>query len=407
MGHMQKCLPFNRKIIDSLKIKMRFRTTEMKELTLSKYMYETVALSMQTTNQLPISSVCNAKCMFCSNNMNPFPIYRVGFRQLEDVKKGIALLDPRADEIRLGDSLPGRISEGEALLHPEIWTILRLVRNKAPHNMIQINTNGTMLTKDFVEKLVDFKPLKFTISYHSDNADNWQKIFNLGAKHYKIAYESFYHLSMKGFVIQGAIVPLPRLVGYDDIEKTLKSMKAWTNNIIIYAPGYSYKASSELKEILNVDYKELSLFLAEMRKKFKMQLSFQLDPKSPLRFDPYPLMQRSYATKHQNILWMLSEAAFRRAAKMIRDWNFYFPNEHHIVSVKNFTYRGNISCSGLLMVSDFRKAIKKTLNQLEKDNIKIDLILLPINAFDRFGDDLKGENYSTLEEEFNLHVWLG
>jgi len=83
-------------------------------LTLSKYMYETIAIG--AGNQLPISSVCNAKCIFCSNNMNPFPIYREGFRSLKDVKKGIALLDANNSvEIRIGDSLPGRISEGEAL----------------------------------------------------------------------------------------------------------------------------------------------------------------------------------------------------------------------------------------------------------------------------------------------------
>ncbi len=52
-------------------------------LILSKYMYETVAGGF--TNQLPVSSVCSAKCIFCSNHMNPFPIYREGFRALDDI----------------------------------------------------------------------------------------------------------------------------------------------------------------------------------------------------------------------------------------------------------------------------------------------------------------------------------
>lgn len=109
-------------------------------MTLSKFMYETVAIG--ATNQLPISSVCNARCMFCSNEMNPFKIHRVGFRPLDDVKKGIALLDPNSlAEIRPGDSLPGRISEGEALLHPELMAILSLIREKTPNNVIQINTD--------------------------------------------------------------------------------------------------------------------------------------------------------------------------------------------------------------------------------------------------------------------------
>ena len=59
--------------------------------------------------------------------MNPFPIARLGFRPLDDIKKGIALLDQNpAGEVRIGDSLPGRISEGEALLHLELGEKLKV-----------------------------------------------------------------------------------------------------------------------------------------------------------------------------------------------------------------------------------------------------------------------------------------
>jgi uncharacterized Fe-S cluster-containing radical SAM superfamily protein len=377
----------------------------MNDLNLSKFMYEMVAHTGKTYNQLPLSSVCNANCIFCANNMNPFPLPRIGFRSLEDVNKGISLLDPQAEAIRL--DLPGRISEGEALLHPDILKILQLVRNKAPRSEIQIETNGTMLTKGFVEKLKPFKPIRFIISYHSDNPEFWQKIFNLGQKHYKIANESFYHLSMNGFVIEGAIVPLPHLVGYADIENTIKIMKAWTNYVVIIAPGYSHKASSELKKILDVDFRELSAFVTEMRKKYEIQLSLQTDLLRPLMFNPYRLMQRSFKAKYRNVLWLLSEAAYERAKNILEDWNPFVLNEHFAFMVRNNTYRGNITCSGLLMVSDFREAIKQALSALEKKGAKIDLMLLPQNAFDRFGDDLKGENYSMLSDEFEIPVWLG
>jgi hypothetical protein len=377
----------------------------MNDPTLSKYMYETVAHAGKSSVQLPISSICNAKCLFCANNMNPFPLHKIGFRSLEDVKKGISLLDPQAGEISL--DLPGRLAEGEPLLHPDIFKILQLVRNKAPHSAIQINTNGTMLTKGFVKKLIPFKPMKLIISYHSDNPEYWQKIFNLGQKHYKTASESFYHLSMNGFLIEGVIVHLPNLVGYADIENTIKTMKAWTNHVIILPPGYSHKASPELKKILDVDYCELSAFVIEMRKKYKIQLSLQTDLLSPLRLNPFRLMQRTFNAKYRNVLWLFSEAAYERAKRILEDWNPFVPNEHFAFMVKNYTYQGNITCSGLLMVSDFREAIKQALSALEKKRAKIDLVLLPPNAFDRFGNDLKGENYSMLGDEFEIHVWLG
>ena len=369
-------------------------------------MYETLALGGKPTNQLPISSVCNAKCVFCSNKMNPFPILREGFRPLEDVKKGIALLDPQAEEIRLGDSLPGRISEGEALLHPDILTILPLVRKKAPHSALQINTNGSMLTKEFIASLMPFKPMKLTISYHSDNPKHWCKIFSLGRNEYKVAYESFYYLSMNGFVIEAVMVPLPHLVGYADLENTIKVLKAWTNHLMIYLPGYSFKASEELKKLLDVDFRELSSFFIQMRKKYKIEIFVQPDLFRPLGFNPYALMLRTCKAKYQNVLWLLSEAAFKRARHILEAWNPFVPNDHFAFIASNRTYRGNIICSGLLMVSDYRKAIQRALAEFKNKNINIDLVLLPKNAFDRFGDDLTGENFSTLKDEFNIPIWV-
>jgi uncharacterized Fe-S cluster-containing radical SAM superfamily protein len=377
---------------------------KMNGLTLSKFMYETIALGGMTINQLPISSLCNSECIFCSNTMNPFPIHRLGFRPLDDIKKGISLLDVQAGEIRLGDSLPGRISEGEALLHPDLLVIMQLIRNKVPHCTIQINTNGSLLTKELIERLNPFKPIKFTISYHSDDSKNWQKIFNRGPEFYKVAYESFYHLSMNGFLVEGALVPLPRMVGYSDIQNTLKVLKAWTKKIIIYAPGYSIKISPELKEILDIDFNELSVFIAEMRKKLRIELELHPDLKKPLIFTPSPLMYKTYDAKYKNVLWLLSEAAFERAKKILENWNPYLPNEHFAFMVKNNTYGGNIICSGLLLVSDFQETIKKALCTYK--NVKFDLILLPGNAFDRFGDDLTGENYARLKDEFGIPIWL-
>jgi uncharacterized Fe-S cluster-containing radical SAM superfamily protein len=376
----------------------------MNDLTLSKFMYETIALGGITSNQLPISSLCNAECIFCSNNMNPFPIHRLGFRPLDDIKKGITLLDPHIAEIRLGDSLPGRISEGEALLHPDLLTILQLIREKVPQATIQMNTNGSLLTKEVIEKLKPFKPIKFTISYHSDDSKNWQKIFNRGPEFYKIAYDSFYHLSMNGFLIEAALVALPRMVGYSDIQNTIKVLKAWTKRIIIYAPGYSAKTSPELKDILVVDFYELSKFITEMRKIYKIDLDLHPDLSKPMFFSPAPIMYKSFNAKYKNVLWLLSEAAFERMKIILEDWNPYFPNEHYAFMVKNNTYGGNIICSGLLMTNDFREAIKKACGNLK--NEKFDLILLPKNAFDRFGDDLIGENYSLLREEFGIPVWI-
>ena len=377
-----------------------------KEISIfSKYMHETIAGGFQ--NQLPISSVCNADCIFCSNNMNPFPIHRIGFRDIDDIKKGIVLLNSNTPEIRIGDSLPGRISEGEALLHPEILLILRLIREKAPKSVIQLNTNGTTLTPDFINSLKEFKPMKFTISYHSDVQENWCRVFNLNAEKYKIARSCFDLLVRNDFTVESAIVPLPNLFGYSDIEKTISNFRFYTTSILAYLPGYSKYADNKLQGILDFDPVEMSQFLSKMRKKYKINIHETHDILKPLNFTPFNLMIKSYNSKFKNVLWMLSSAAFIRANKVIKSHLPYVPNNHHTVKVKNFTYGGNIDSAGLLMVKDFNRCIKKTLNKYAKANIKIDLIILPKIPFDRFGEDLTGENFSKLKDEYNIPIWLG
>lgn len=267
-----------------------------------------------------------------------------------------------------------------------------------------MNTNGTILTKNLIEKLIPYKPLKFTISYHSDNPKYWCRIFNLKQDKYKIARDAFVHLLKEGFIIEGAMVPLPNLVGYSDIENTIKNFKLFTKNVIVYAPGYSFKASKALKRILATDFSVLSRFFIKMRKKYRMNLLLQPELLGPLEFYPYPIMHETYTNKFLNVLWLFSEAAYGRAKIILKKFNQFVPNEHYAYMVKNYTYRGNIICSGLLMVSDYRKAIKEAFREFKK--IKMDLLILGASAFDRFGDDLMGKNYSQLVEEFKVPVWL-
>ena len=374
-----------------------------KDLSVSRYMYETLASGAD--NQLPISSTCNGRCIFCSNKMNPFPIYTEGFRPIEDVKKGLTLLTGTS-EIRMGDSLPGRISEGEALLHPQILDILKLVRERFPATLIQISTNGVALTEDMAEKLVPFKPLKFTVSYHSDKPENWCRIFSLGEEKFKAARASFFHLVKRGFAVEAALVPLPAFVGYEDIENTIKVLRMFTNKIIIYPPGYSKLVTEDLRKIMEVDFEELSRFISAMRKKHKVALDLMTDVLSPLDFYPEAVMKESFFAGHKNVLWLFSEGSFGRASKVLESFNAFVPNEHHPFMAKNGTYGGNIICSGLLMVSDYRSALEEALREFSTKGIKIDLAILPRVSFDKYGEDLKGENFSTLSPDFPLAVWI-
>ena len=104
---------------------------------------------------------------------------------------------------------------------------------------------------------------------------------------------------------------------------------------------------------------------------------------------------------------MFSSAAHNRAKKILKQYEPSVPNNHYAVNVKNYTYGGNINAAGLLMVSDFDKALQKALKKHSKQNIEIGLVLLPKIAFDRYGDDLTTMNYSELSKKYGMPVWLG
>jgi len=368
------------------------------KMGVSKYMYEQIAGGYD--NQLPLSSICDAHCFFCSNEMNPFEILREKFRDIEDVKKGITLLNPNAHAIAIGDALPGRISEGEALLHPKIFEILPLIRNYAPNSIIQVTTNATRLTEEFLIKLQPFRPIKFTISYQSNSEENWCKIFDSPARKFKIAQASFELIHKYGFMVEANMTPMPSMVGYEDIENTIKFLSSWPalSYLFIYAPGYSKFVPKEIKDALVYDTKEMSNFLTEMRKKYMIDINWRLDPERPLHFHPHKTMMDTYYQNFKNPLWLVSEAAHERASKIIEEFLPSVPNNHYVMNVKNRTYGGNIIAAGLLQVADFDKAIEIALKK-KKD---IDLLILPQIPFDKFGNDLTNINHETLYAKYEI-----
>tara|TARA_B100000959_G_scaffold246764_1_gene272548 strand:+ start:76 stop:1263 length:1188 start_codon:yes stop_codon:yes gene_type:complete len=352
----------------------------------SKYMYETIAGGYD--NYLPISSVCDAQCFFCSNEMNPFEILREKFRDMDDIKRGIALLSPTAPDVRIGDSLPGRISEGEGLLHPKIFEVLELIRKKCPHSVIQVTTNGTRLTEEMCQKLLPYLPMKFTISYQSHDKANWCKIFDSPERKFDVVSKCWALLRQYGFDAEANMTPMPSMVGYEDIENTIKFLSDYVNYLYIFAPGYSRLVPPEIRKSLEYDTDEMSNFFVDMRKKYSMDIDWPLDPVRPLdqsQFGSFfQLMLSTYNQNFKNPLWLFSEAAFGKGKKIVEDNLPLVPNNHYVTCVKNKTYGGNIVAAGLLQISDFDKAIENA----KKRTNDIDLLLMPKAPFDRFGNDL-------------------
>ena len=102
---------------------------------------KTLALLYQTVqndNILPVTTVCNVRCAFCSHHQNPPEVKAIAIPHLDP-----ELVDDLLDyldgsrKIIIGEST-SLIMEGEPFTHPRFFEILEAIRRKFPQTLIQI-----------------------------------------------------------------------------------------------------------------------------------------------------------------------------------------------------------------------------------------------------------------------------
>jgi len=365
----------------------------------------------QPSNQFPISAICNSRCLFCSNGLNPFPIARGIFRPIEDIKLQLSLMNSGfRHPIRMSDSTPGRIAEGEAFLHPEFFRILSLVRRKFPMNRLCFTTNGTMLDGRFVKELSRFKPVEITLSMHSTRPDLWSRIFGKAPAAAMKAMAALDLLRRHGIDFAGSIVPLPGVCGWEDLERTYETFVAkGAQAMILWWPGHS--VCSEPGAVRQMDY-PLGEFL---------QFAGRMHARHGTPITAYPHVSADPAVEvgrivsatrkgnvrnalgpYRQVLWLASEAAHGKIRERI-DRNAGIEGKaHSVYTVRNGTYGGNIIVAGLLMVEDFIRAGKEALSK----HPEAELILVPRAPFDALGRDLTGDPAYRIAEELKRSVWV-
>lgn len=101
-------------------------------------LYKTV----QDNNILPITTICNVRCAFCSHHQNPPEVQAIAIPHL-DFDLILDLLDylDGSRKIIIGEST-SLIMEGEPFTHPAFFETLEAIRHKFPQTPIQVTTNG-------------------------------------------------------------------------------------------------------------------------------------------------------------------------------------------------------------------------------------------------------------------------
>jgi NifB/MoaA-like Fe-S oxidoreductase len=314
------------------------------------------------------------------------------------------------EDLYLSDSLPGRISEGEAFSHPNFFEILTLIRRKFFKNMLCFTTNGSLLEENFFRKLGAFRPIEITVSMHSTQPYLWAQIYGRDEKAAQIALTSLPRLKAARINLVGTIVPLPEICGWDDIEQTYAYLvDNGAKRMILYHPGYSRFTPPSVKSKINCPLDEYLDFAYKMKEKYDIPLLITNDRRSSIDLDIKTIISRTltgniktFGGPFQNVIWLASEAAYERLSHLVEVHSADLDVSHKVVPVKNQSYGGNISVSGLLMVEDF---VTAGIDVIEKFP-ETDLILIPSKPFDSFLRDLQGQSAHQIPDKLGRPVWV-
>lgn len=353
----------------------------------SDYFFENIS-AWGYTNQLQITSACDAKCAYCSNESNAFETLLTKFRDIKEIEKVLYATTHIDGPIVLNESLPGRISEGEALIHPKFFDILDLIRRKF-NNPIAVTTSGSRFTPETLEKMSRYLPFEVTMSVPSVTREYWTELFKLKDRHYDNAMNSFDLMRQYGMQYKVNMTPMPAYVGYDDVEKTIRFVsEKGVQHLQLYTPGYTKFTPADFVDRMKFDKEEMSEFIQKMSYKYGIIINWPLDPNSTLLINYDAILNRLRDFVYSGVkrsFWFTSTAAIDRFHKKIVEFTRTIPHEVVVVEVKNYNYGGNIEASGLWMIKDIEETI-------EKLNIHGERIVFPGMFLDKYGYDLNGDN---------------
>lgn len=195
---------------------------------------------------LPVTSVCEASCVFCSNKQNPPGVttFQVGPRSVEEALETLEWMeDP--ERIVVGESVT-RIDEGEPFTHPRLLDLLTMARERYPRAVLQVTTNGSLLTADRVRGLAALAPVEVIISLNSAVEANRRRL--MGDPRPQRALNAVDLLAEHDLPFQGSLVAMTHLVGWDDPARTVAFLDERGAKLIrVFLPGYTKLALPGLR----------------------------------------------------------------------------------------------------------------------------------------------------------------
>lgn len=214
-------------------------------------------------NILPVTSKCDAKCVFCSHHNNPAGIcaLSIGTYPMDSILETIPYLDPN-QVITMGESA-SNIIEGEPLIHPQFKEIITEVRKRFPFTPISVTTNGHHLDPDMIDFLNKNDPIMLNVSLNSASVKGRAILMQDSEEQARRTIAGIELLNNKNILYFASLVAMPNLVGWDDIRNTVEFLDKNNARIVrLFVPGFSNnvnagrfpdpeKIEGQLKDFMN------------------------------------------------------------------------------------------------------------------------------------------------------------
>ena len=205
---------------------------------------------------LPVTSVCNMICQFCSHYNNPpgLDVYSLGHLKLDLIEELLDFL-PEDGPVIIGESAT-RIIEGDPLTHPGFKDIITRIRNRYPLKQIKITTNGSNLVLDMIEFLENNSPVELNISLNCSGPD--ERVFLMSDKNPERVFTALEILAGSSIRFNGSIVAMPHLTGWKELERTIRVLAGYDPETIrVFMPGFTRFSEDKLKFHIKKLYNKL------------------------------------------------------------------------------------------------------------------------------------------------------
>lgn len=218
---------------------------------------EYIINTVYNSNILPVFSVCNTSCIFCSNGQNPagVDVYRAGEYSLKDIEEMIGYLSP-GRKIIIGEAA-SRITEGEPLFHKNFFDILGIIRKKCRNTPIQVTTNALLIDEKVIERLEKTGGIELNISVNSINPEKRRVL--LGMKRADNIKEKI-HMLKNRIKFSASCVCVPGVLEYDDLCEMAEFLaENGAEGLRVFLPGFT--RLSDRYADLEVMFSEISMYL--------------------------------------------------------------------------------------------------------------------------------------------------